>query len=138
MATLEWHGPKLDVYMNVGADYAGRASDYDPISGKYVGFGSTHFANSGCYTETAPTVGTGFFPGGLGSCTADTRVVVEGTFGLWFKPYDGSKEKVNRGRIQWGPQFSYVDRNTWSGSGTPNEPHGLDGMIFTSFRYYLP
>jgi len=138
LATLEWHGPKLDVYMNVGADYAGRASDYDPISGKYVGFGSTHFANSGCYTETAPTVGTGFFPGGLGSCTADTRVVVEGTFGLWFKPYDGSKEKVNRGRIQWGPQFSYVDRNTWSGSGTPNEPHGLDGMIFTSFRYYLP
>jgi len=65
-------------------------------------------------------------------------VVIEGTVGLWFKPYDGSKEKVNRGRIQWGPQFSYVDRETWSGAGTPNEPHGLDAMIFTSFRYYLP
>jgi chromosome segregation ATPase len=32
------------------------------------------------------------------------------------------------------PQFSCVGRNTWSGVG---EPHGLDGMIFTSFRYYL-
>ena len=33
------------------------------------------------------------------------------------------------------PQFSCVGRNTWSGVG--GEPHGLDGMIFTSFRYYL-
>jgi hypothetical protein len=138
LGTLEWHGPKLDIYMNAGAEYAGRASDFDPVSGKYVGYGSTHFNNSGCYTETAPTVGAGFFPGGLSNCTADTRVLIEGTFGIWFKPYDGSREKVNRGRIQWGPQFSYVDRNTWSGSGTPNEPHGLDGMIYTSFRYYLP
>jgi hypothetical protein len=144
LATLEWHGPKLDVYMNVGADYAGRAWDHDTIANKYVGYGSPQFSNSGCYTETAPTVGTGFFPGSLSSCTADTRVVIEGTFGLWFKPYDGSKEKVNRGRIQWGPQFSYVDRNTWSGIGSAGSsapgvtPHGLDGMIFTSFRYYLP
>ena len=62
----------------------------------------------------------------------------EATVGIWFKPYDGSKEKVNRGRIQWGPQFSYVDRYAWSGSGLPNTPHGLDAMIYTSFRYYLP
>ena len=137
LGTLEWHGPKLDVYMNAGAEYAGRASDYDPISGKYVGYGSPLFSNSGCFTETIPSTTTlGFFPGGLSSCTADTRVLIEGTFGIWFKPYDGSKDKVNRGRIQWGPQFSYVDRNTWSGVG--GEPHGLDAMIFTSFRYYLP
>jgi hypothetical protein len=44
-------------------------------------------------------------------------VLIEGTFGIWFKPYDGSREKVNRGCIQWGPQFSYVHRNTWSGVG---------------------
>ena len=61
LGTLEWHGPKLDIYMNAGAEYAGRASDFDPVSGKYVGYGSTHFNNSGCYTETAPTVGAGFF-----------------------------------------------------------------------------
>ena len=117
-------------------DYAGRSWDFDPVIGKYVGYGSPKFSNSGCLTEVAPTTATGFFPGGLGSCTADTRAVVEGTVGLWFKPYDGSKEKVNRGRIQWGPQFSYLNRNVWSGAG--GEPHGLDAMIYTSFRYYLP
>jgi hypothetical protein len=136
LATLEWHSPKFDVYFNAGADYAGRAWDFDPISGKYVGYGSPKFSNAGCFTEIAPTVGTGFFPGGLANCTSDTRVVAEGTFGLWFKPYDGSKEKVNRGRIQFGPQFSYVDRYVWSGAG--GEPHGLDPMLYTSFRYYLP
>ena len=136
LGTIEWHGSKLDVYMNAGAEYAGRASDFDPISGKFVGYGSPKFSNTGCFTEIAPTVNNGFTPAGPLSCTADTRVLIEGTFGIWFKPYDGSKEKVNRGRIQWGPQFSYVDRNTWSGVG--GEPHGLDGMIFTSFRYYLP
>jgi hypothetical protein len=138
LGTLEWHGPKLDIYLNAGADYAGRTWGFDPISGKYVGYGSPHFGNSGCYSETAPIVTTGFVPGSLSGCTADTRVVYEGTVGFWFKPYDGSKEKVNRGRIQWGPQFSYVDRHAWSGSGTPNEPHGLDAMVYTSFRYYLP
>jgi hypothetical protein len=136
LATLEWHGPKLDIYANAGADYAGRAYDFDPISGKYVGYGSPFASNTGCFTEIAPTVGSGFFPSGLSECTADTRVTSEATFGFWIKPYDGSKEKVNRGRIQFGPQFSYVDRYAWSGVG--QTPHGLDGMIFTSFRYYLP
>ncbi len=136
LGTLEWHAPKFDVYLNAGVDYAGRSWDYDPVSGKYVGYGSPKFSNSGCVTEIAPATATGFFPGGLGGCTADTRAVVEGTLGLWFKPYDGSKDKVNRGRIQWGPQFSYINRNVWSGSS--GDPHGLDAMIYTSFRYYLP
>jgi hypothetical protein len=136
LATIEWHGPKIDVYLNGGAEYASRAWDYDSISGKYVGYGSPKFSNSGCFTETAPTVGSGFFPGSLSSCTADTRVLIEGTIGVWFKPYDGSREKMNRGRIQFGPQFSYVEREAWSGTG--GQPHGLDAMIYTSFRYYLP
>lgn len=137
LATLEWHGPKLDIYFNTGADYAGRASDFDLISGKSVGYGSPNFNNSGCYTEVAPVVNSGFIPAGLSNCTGDTRAVIEGTAGFWFKFYDGSKEKVNRGRMQWGAQYSYVDRNTWSGK-TGLEPEGLDNMVFTSFRYYLP
>jgi hypothetical protein len=135
LTTLEWHGPKIDIYLNAGAEYASRAADFDPISGKYVGYGSPNFNNTGCFAEAVPGSG-GFAPGSLANCTGDTRVVIEGTAGFWFKLYDGSKEKVNRGRITWGPQFSYVDRNTWSGVG--GEPHGLDGMVFTSFRYYLP
>jgi len=144
LGTVEWHGPKMDVYMNAGVEYAGRAWDYDPYNSKlYVGYGAPYFNNSGCYTETAPTLAGGFFPGSLSNCTGDTRALIEGTFGIWFKPYDGMRDKVNRGRIQWGPQVSYVDRNTWSGCGSgcgsPGlTPHGLDLMVFTSFRYYLP
>jgi hypothetical protein len=135
LTTLEWHGPKIDIYLNAGAEYASRTATFDPVTNKNVGYGAPTFSNSGCYTETGPGPG-GFLPGGLSACTADTRVLIEGTAGFWFKVYDGSKEKVNRGRIQWGPQFSYVDRQAWSGAG--GEPHGLDGMVFTSFRYYLP
>ncbi len=137
LSTLEWHGPKVDVYLNAGAEYAARSASYDPITGKYVGYGSPFFNNTGCFTETGPASG-GFLPGGLGGCTADTRVLVEGTAGFWWKLYDGSKEKVNKGRFQFGTQYSYVTRNAWSGSSSPNSPHGLDGMVFTSFRYYLP
>ena len=137
LSTLEWHGPKLDIYLNAGAEYASRAASYDPVLLKAVGYGSPSFSNTGCYTETGPGSG-GFLPGGLSSCTADTRVLVEGTSGFWYRIYDGSKEKVNRGRLQFGVQYSYITRNTWSGSSSPNEPHGIDGMVFTSFRYYLP
>ncbi len=137
LTTLEFHSRRADVYLNVGAEYASRAADYDPVTKKYVGYGSPFFSNSGCSTETGPGAG-GFLPGALASCTADTRVLVEGTAGVWFKLYDGSREKLNWGRIQFGPQYSYVTRNTWSGATYPGEPHGIDNMVFTSFRYYLP
>jgi hypothetical protein len=139
LATLEWHGPKLDIYLNAGSEYASRAADFDPISGKYVGYGSPFFSNTGCYTETAPSIGGGFFPGGLSNCTADTRALIEGTAGFWHRFYTGPK-----GRLQWGAQYSYVTRQTWSGVGPAGKgqpgvtPEGLDGMVFTSFRYYLP
>jgi hypothetical protein len=139
LATLEWHGPKLDVYLNAGTEYAGRAADYDPVLNKYVGYGSPFFSNSGCYTELPPTVGSGFFPTAPGSCTADTRALIEGTIGFWYRFYNGPK-----GRLQFGTQYSYVTRQTWSGVGPAGAglpgvtPEGLDGMVFTSFRYYLP
>lgn len=139
LATLEWHGRKLDVYLNTGAEYDARTAGYDPISGKDIGYGSPFFSNKGCYSETLPAVGTGFLPGGLSNCTADTRALIEGTAGFWYRFYSGPK-----GRFQFGTQYSYVTRQTWSGvgaggTGAPGaSPEGLDGMVFTSFRYYLP
>ena len=132
MATLEWHGPKLDIYTNVGSEYNGRAWGYDANTGKYVGYGSPNFSNAGCYSETIPQNGAGFLPGSLSGCTGDTRALTEGTIGFWHRIYQGPK-----GRIQWGSQFSYVNRATWVDTHG-FEPHGLDGMFFTSFRYYLP
>jgi hypothetical protein len=137
LATLEWHGKKLDVYLNGGAEYAGRAASYDPIENKFIGYGSPFLSNKGCYSETAPVVGSGFFPGSLSSCTSDTRILMEGTAGFWYRLYTGPK-----GRFQYGGQYSYVTRDTWSGTGfTPGigvSPSGMDNMVFTSFRYYLP
>lgn len=131
LGTIEWHAKNFDIYLNGGAEYAGRAADLDPVSGKAVGYGSPLFANSGCSTEPVPGSG-GFTPGSLGSsCTGDTRVLIEGSTGFWYRLYNGSK-----GKVQFGPQYSYVTRNTWSGVG--GEPHGVENMIFTSFRYYLP
>lgn len=137
LSTLEFHYPKFDVYFNGGAEYAGRAADYDPIQKKYVGYGSPLFVNTGCLTETGPGAG-GFAPGALANCTADSRVVVEATGGAWFKVFDGAREKLNWGRIQFGPQYSVVIRNAWHGAGFPSEAQGIDNMVFTSFRYYLP
>jgi hypothetical protein len=67
----------------------------------------------------------------LANCTADTRALIEGTAGFWYKFYSGP-----RGSFRFGTQYSYITRNTWSGVG--GDPHGIDNMIFTSFRYYLP
>jgi len=140
LATVEWHGPKVDIYFNAGGEYASRSWDVDPISGKPVGYGSPLFSNTTCTTEPLPgTTTNGFTPGSLGStCTGDTRAVIEGTVGFWFRLYNGPK-----GRVQFGPQYSYVTRNTWSGvgvpsQGIPNDPHGVDNLFLTSFRYYLP
>jgi hypothetical protein len=130
LSTLEFHYPKFDVYFNTGAEYLGRAASFDPVTGALVGYGSPTFKNSGCFTETGPGAG-GFVPGSLASCTADTRVMIEGTAGFWHKIHSGPK-----GRVQWGMQYSYLDRQAWSGVG--GQPHGIDNMIFSSFRYYLP
>jgi len=161
LGTLEWHSPKLDIYANVGGEYEDRTA-FVSSSGKGVGYGSPLFNNSGCGTETVPaatsttvatppttadptggtatipvpgSVGTpltgGFNPGGLSNCNGDTRDIIEGTIGFWYRFYSGPK-----GRIQWGPQYSYIDRNVWHGvGGTPN---ATENMFLTSFRYYLP
>jgi hypothetical protein len=136
LSTLEWHGKKLDVYGYGGVEYAARSYDFDSLANKNVGYGAPTFLNTGCYTEAAPGSG-GFSPGTLANCTADTRALIEGTLGFWYRFYSGP-----RGRFQFGTQYSYVTRQTWSGVapvGAPSgAPEGLDNMVFTSFRYILP
>ena len=135
LTTLEIHlTKKLDLVGYGGVEYAGRTASFDPLgkngAGAVVGYGAPAFNNSGCFTETVPGAG-GFVPGTLANCTADTRAVIEGTTGFWYKFYSGPK-----GSFRFGADYAYVTRNAWSGAG--GEPHGIDNMIFTSFRYYLP
>jgi len=129
LGTLEWHVPKWDLYFNGGAEYAGRQSS--TFNSKPVGYGSPLFVNAGCGTETLPSANNGFSPGSLSNCAGNTRVIIEGTMGFWYKPYNGPK-----GRLQIGGQYSYVTRDTWSGIG--GQPEAINNMFFTSFRYYLP
>src|ERR1700691_2496947 len=143
LTTLEYHGKTLDGYFYVGAEYAARTYGSDPLlggTGGYVGYGAPEFANYGCYSEVSPSGNGGFTPGTLAHCTGDTRAVIEGTLGFWYRFYSGPK-----GKFQFGTQYSYVTRQTWTGASggtTPVAgalgPEGLDGMVFTSFRYYLP
>jgi len=138
LGSLEFHLPKWDWYFYGGGEYAGRqASTY---KGKGVGYGSPFFVDTGCGTETLPGVpaagspafqAVGYTPGGLASCSGQTRVVLEGTAGFWYKPYIGPK-----GRLQMGLQYSYITRDAWSGVG--GQPEAINNMFFTSFRYYLP
>ena len=103
------------------------------------GYGSPFFNNSGCSTENPPT-GTGA-PSGGGSCAGDIRYIGEATLGFWHKIYQGEK-----GRVQWGVQYSYFYKDGWSGNNSSNgsstaaglSPHAVDNMVWTSFRYYLP
>lgn len=144
LATLEFHAKKLDIYTNAGGEYAGRRSFLNP-SGTGEGYGSPLFKNSGCFTELPPGTPTsgqfptssgGFLPTNPASCTGDTRNLLEGTIGFWYRFYKGPK-----GTIQWGPQFSYIVRNTWAGvpgATTTGEPSPTEKMVLTSFRYYLP
>ena len=87
-------------------------------AGAVVGYGAPAFNNSGCFTETLPGSG-GFAPGSLANCTADTRALVEGTSGFWYKFYNGPK-----GSFRFGADYAYVTRNAWSGVAA--QPHGID------------
>ena len=124
------HLPKWDLYFDGGGEYVGNWAVQ--FKGKPVGYGSPYFINTGCGTETLPTVGNGFGPGALcelhGQTPAPSSKV---PLGFWYKPYNGPK-----GRLQMGMQYSYITRGTWRGIG--GAPEAVNNMVFTSFRYYLP
>ncbi|HKU26827.1 MAG TPA: hypothetical protein VJQ54_15245, partial [Candidatus Sulfotelmatobacter sp.] len=99
------------------------------------GYGSPFANNSGCLTENAPS--NQLTPSGGGTCAGDTRIIMEGTLGFWHRITQGPK-----GGLRWGIQYSYFERLGWSGyngtTGPSVSPKGVDNMIWTSFRYYIP
>ena len=136
LGTLELHPtPRLDVYLNAGGEYDQRAQ-YGTAA-KPVGYGNVFFRNDGCSIELSPTNQN--TPVAPANCQGDIRSMIEGTIGFWYRFYQGPK-----GRVQFGAQYSYLVKNTWTGSnGNTTEPtfftpSASNNMIFTSFRYYLP
>jgi hypothetical protein len=131
--------PRLQLYAYYGGDYVGR--NYFQSGSGYEGYGLYNLPTSGCGTEplpgttstTTPTgVMNGYSPATPGSCSVNNKDLQEVTVGLWYDFYRGEF-----GRLREGFQYSWAERNTWSGVGGLS-PNGTDNMFFTSFRYYLP
>jgi hypothetical protein len=101
------------------------------------GYANVAANNSGCATEGVPL--NDFNPSSGANCAGDIRNIQEGTLGFWYRFYQGSK-----GRVQFGIQYSYLSKDAWSGTGgvaagaPAISPKGIDNMIWTSFRYYIP
>jgi Skp family chaperone for outer membrane proteins len=132
LGTVEIHAtPRLDIYGNYGID--GTMRRIFVGGGKQTGYGIYTNVMTGCGTESIPAAGgNGFVPSSpTTNCTTDTRDIQEGTLGYWYDFYKGPK-----GRLRQGIQYSYLDRQFWSGIGST--PHADNNMVFTSFRYYLP
>jgi hypothetical protein len=132
--------PRLQLYAYYGGDYVGRNIFYNATGGE-EGYGLYNNPTSGCGTEplpgttatTTPTGSmTGYSPATPGSCSVNTKDSQEVTVGWWFDIYRGEF-----GRLRQGFQYSWAERNTWSGVNGLS-PKGIDNMFFTSFRYYLP
>jgi hypothetical protein len=149
LGTLEFHAtPKLDIYAYVGGEYDGRAA-YVDANGHGVGYGTIGIAapfirNDGCSVELSPVnqntpAGTNTTSGAVtpANCQGDIRNIIEGTLGFWYRFYQGPK-----GRVQYGVQYSYAVKNTWTATNAAGDgsftPHAINNMVFTSFRYYLP
>jgi Skp family chaperone for outer membrane proteins len=109
-----------------------------------VGYGSRYASVSASCSATASpsnynTGSIGYLPAGSG-CGNNTRNVQEVTGGYWYDLYKG-----DHGRLRQGIQYGYSVREGWSGSGSTgslssplNGAKGIDNMVFTTFRYYLP
>ena len=127
---------RLTLYANYGGDYIGRR-----YFGK-VGYGSPLTNMSGCNTEPLPSTnatngGDGFTPSTPANCGNQNKDVQELSAGYWYYFYKGPM-----GGLRQGIQFSYFQRNLWSGAGGAASPtggaEGTDNAFWTSFRYYLP
>jgi len=125
MTGLELHPqPRLDVFVYGGDEYYGRAAYLNPTdSTKPAGYGSPLVTNQNCDVEVVPTGGA--------ACGAQNRNVWEASAGFWYRFFKGPF-----GTLQYGAQYEYLYRSTWSGHG--GAPKGLDSVVMTSFRYFLP
>jgi flagellar motility protein MotE (MotC chaperone) len=134
LSTLEFNpNPRLSVYLNYGGDYIGR--DYVTVGSSEVGYGTYTTNMSGCNVEVK--AGGSTSPSTPANCGGNNKDVQEFTAGYWYNMYSGPK-----GRLRYGLQYSWFERDLWSGQGGATNPGGVakgtDNMFWTSFRYYLP
>ncbi|HZL51786.1 MAG TPA: hypothetical protein VFC37_12640 [Terracidiphilus sp.] len=137
LSTIELNPtPRLNMYFNYGADYIDR--DYVLNGATQVGYGARSTNMSGCTVEPVSTASIpAAAPIAPSNCGNNNKDVQEFTAGYWYNIYNGPK-----GRLRQGLQYSWFERDLWSGAGGTTNPgggaHGTDNMVWTSLRYYLP
>jgi hypothetical protein len=137
LSTIELNPtPRLNMYLNYGADYIDR--NYVLNGATQVGYGARSTNMSGCTTEPVSTASIpAAAPIAPSNCGNNNKDVQEFTAGYWYNIYNGPK-----GRLRQGLQYSWFERDLWSGSGGTTNPgggaRGTDNMVWTSLRYYLP
>lgn len=134
LSTVELNpNPRLSIYTNYGGDYIGR--DYETVGASEVGYGTYTTDMSGCRVEAK--AGGSASPSNPAKCGGNNKDVQEFTAGYWYNMYNGPK-----GRLRYGLQYAWFERDLWSGQGGTTNPgggaKGTDNMFFTSLRYYLP
>jgi hypothetical protein len=137
LSTIELNPtPRLNMYFNYGADYIDR--DYVLNGATQVGYGARSTNMSGCTVEPVSTASIpAAAPIAPSNCGNNNKDVQEFTAGYWYNIYNGPK-----GRLRQGVQYSWFERDLWSGAGGTTNPgggaRGTDNMVWTSLRYYLP
>ena len=102
-------GPRLDWYAYASDEYLPRN----------YGYGLNTIDNTKCFIEI------GF------SCSASLRNLQAVATGFWYRFYKGPT-----GTVQYGVDYVYVAKDTWA--GLRGAPRGVENVLETSFRYYLP
>ncbi len=142
LGTVEMNPTKrLNLYFNYGGDYVYRefwltgattAEGYG-LPGRFTNAP----AMSGCNVQPTTTTGSAGGYAAPGSCGEQNKDVQEFTVGNWYNIYNGPK-----GRLRFGLQYSWFERDLWSGlTSVANPGAGAKGNLntfYTSFRYYMP
>jgi hypothetical protein len=110
--------PDITTYLYLGEEQASRTA-YNISATAAIGYGSSLYNNSGCYSLT----------GTAATCIGNTRAIKHVAVGEWWKVYTGEI-----GNFQVGLQYSYIERETFSGVG--GDPIANISMGFVSFRWY--
>jgi len=97
----------------------------DEFLPRNYGYGLKTINNAGCFVEA--TAGSSTPP----SCSPSTRDLESGATGFWYRFYKGPS-----GMVQYGANYVYIVKQTWVGAG--GAPRGVENLIESSFRYYLP
>jgi hypothetical protein len=115
---------KIDVFAYGGDEYYQRTAYLGP-GNTAAGYGSPLVNNSTC-NQQLNSAGTA-----ISSCPANNRDIAHGSAGVWYRLFKGPF-----GTLQYGAQYSFVQRSTWSAIG--GAPAGNENIAYSSFRIILP